>query len=1096
MIEYIVTPEGKRANLPATFSTAKENLFLRGFSSGTSNVNVQYKGETFTSASGDVLLDVDGSFTFPNPSVFPEGFDLSSGVNTFTLKEDSNRDGFVVNVILSDEAVGLPEPPTGLVVKRRQNAVEISFSHTDSEVSYYTLYASTISGGGAEGYQQVNFEPLDPVKYGSRTEVVEEIGQLKTDVALESADPLFAEVLVNQKEGETALSSTSLGEKEIPEYANRLRVSTTINNVYLKTSISFLHNRSATEFSTPKTVQVGTFTSLPSSESLYYIVSATKVIGGVEVESSYSSEVAGKPIQIATSTSSIPVVTRDQLVADMVQTIYLAQPDVSVVAGSVVRDVIIDPLASEMERSRFLLDFSYRSSSFLGLIQIDDPLNEGISIAVEDSQYKSALQSALFLESPDQVQILIDSAFEKLASNFGVQRRLSSQASGEVEFFTTSPPTFSFSIPSGTRVTGSGQSFITTTSASIPLEDASRFYNPVTKRYSVRVPIVAEEGGVRGNLTTGMINRGAPLGLSVTNPSPTFGGDDVENNIELAVRALGSLNSVDGGTKGGYERLSRSVAGVLDSFVVDASSEYMKRDDGKGGKVDVWVKGESLASVTDVFAPSYQSSFGSRFIPIGGVGAYRFRSLEATLETPIFEMIDRTFPSVRFGLYNATTKTYFDLSGYVVEDYRTIRLDSSISQPSYNLGDIFTGDWRSDFSSELVLSRQPVREVLSVVDEDGAQITNYSVKNNNDPLILGRSSKDTASVTLSNTSEEKIRTVSDESHVITGFYEERLLKLGADPLSIVVKSLSNVTYYSPYTSDPDYSILSDGLGQISIKRTQGSRITDGETILISYNYLENIVVTYTTNLVVKNAQDLLDTQKNLGADVLVKEIREAPLNINASIVLERGFASSDVNALLQYNLSSFIASTNIGGVIRPSEIIREINSTEGVSHVSLPLVNLSFSEGTFIVREEVKTALAESREISALSNGLSRVWVIDTRLLNTPVDAGGLGARVFKKNLSTGVETELLVLSDIERNNSANWKANTATILGDAGLVGTDESASKIVVGLEVGDDPYNNVFYVDYTVANKVEVISEAILNEFSYFSVGEISFTFEEES
>ena len=366
------------------------------------------------------------------------------------------------------------------------------------------------------------------------------------------------------------------------------------------------------------------------------------------------------------------------------------------------------------------------------------------------------------------------------------------------------------------------------------------------------------------------------------------------------------------------------MAGVLDSFVVDASSEYMKRDDGKGGKVDVWVKGESLASVTDVFAPSYQSKFGSRFIPVGSVGAYRFRSLEATLETPIFELIDRTFPSVRFGLYNATTKTYFDLSGYVVEDYRTIRLDSSINQPSYNLGDIFTGDWRSDFSSDLVLSRQPVREVISVVDEDGAQITNYSVKNNNDPLILGRSSKDTASVTLSNTSEEKIRTVSDENHVITGFYEERLLKLGADPLSIVVKSLSNVTYDSPYTSDPDYSILSDGLGQISIKRTQGSRITDGETILISYSYLENIVVTYTTNLVVKNAQDLLDAQKNLGADVLVKEIREAPLNVNASIVLERGFASSDVNALLQYNLSSFIASTNIGGVIRPSEIIRRL----------------------------------------------------------------------------------------------------------------------------------------------------------------------------
>ena len=72
----------------------------------------------------------------------------------------------------------------------------------------------------------------------------------------------------------------------------------------------------------------------------------------------------------------------------MIRSIYLAQPDVSVQAGSVVRDIIIDPIVSEMERARFLLDFSYRSSSFLGLLQIDDPLNQGRSIPVEDSQYK------------------------------------------------------------------------------------------------------------------------------------------------------------------------------------------------------------------------------------------------------------------------------------------------------------------------------------------------------------------------------------------------------------------------------------------------------------------------------------------------------------------------------------------------------------------------------------------------------------------------------------------------------------------------------------------------------------------------------------
>jgi hypothetical protein len=1095
MILNIINPEGTKSTFPANYSTAKESTTIRGnASSSVTSIDVEYGSLTFTSASSEVLLNGDGTFIFPNPAQFQDGFTLSSGVNTFTLIDNFNK-RYTVNVILSSEVLNLPAPPDGVFVRRQRDAVEIVFSHADSDVSFYTIYASTTSGGGVEGYTQINLDPIDPVKFGNRTEVVEEIGKIKTDVELKTADPLFAEVLVNQKEGDTALSSTSLGELEIPEYANRLRVNSTLNNVYLRTEISFAHNREGTNLSTPRTVQDGRFTTLPASEPLYYIIGATKVIDGVEVESYYSSEVSGKPVNILNTTTSLPVVSRDDLTTDMIKSIYLAQPDISVQAGSVVRDIIIDPIISEMERARFLLDFSYRSSSFLGLLQIDDPLNEGRSIVVEDSQYKTALMSSLFLESETQLQTLIDNAFEKLAINFGVKRRLSTQASGEVEFFTKTPPTLSFSIPSGTRVSGMGVSFLTTTSASIPLADASKFFNPVTKKYSVRVPVVAESGGASGNLTSGKITTGAPLGLSVTNPSPTFGGDDVETNNELAVRALGSLDSVDGGTKGGYERISRSVAGVSDSFIVDASSEYMKRDEDKGGKVDVWVKGESLTTVSDVFAPSYNSKFGSKFIPVGGVGSYRFRSLEATVSTPIYEMINRTFTHTRFGLYNASEQKYFDLTGYTVEDYRTIRLDTTIAQNSYGLADIIVGDYRSDASSKLVLSRQPVRSIVSVLDESATAVTGYVFDNNNDPLLLGRSTKDTTSVTLSNSTGDKIKAVSEESHVISGFYEERLLKLGADPLSITVKSLENVSYYNPYSLNPDFTILDDGEGQVSIKRTSTSDITDGQTILISYNYLENITISYITNLVIKTAQDLLDKQKNLGADVVVKEIRKAPLNISASVFLTQGTSSSDVNDLLQYNLSNLIISNNVGGVLRPSEVVREINATEGVSHVSLPLVRMSFAEDTFIVREKVKVSLSEYREVTSLSNSSIRVWIIDTRILNTPQIGGGTGARVFKKNKSTEKETSLTLLNNLEKSTPSNWVKDTAFILGDSGLTGLSESSSKLLVGLEAGDDPSVYGFELDYVVSDKIEVITEARLNEFSSFSVGDLSFTFEEE-
>ena len=69
---------------------------------------------------------------------------------------------------------------------------------------FHNIYASTTSGGGLEGYSQINLDPIDPIKFGSRTEVVEELGQIKTDVEIQDADPLFAEVLVNQKKDDVA----------------------------------------------------------------------------------------------------------------------------------------------------------------------------------------------------------------------------------------------------------------------------------------------------------------------------------------------------------------------------------------------------------------------------------------------------------------------------------------------------------------------------------------------------------------------------------------------------------------------------------------------------------------------------------------------------------------------------------------------------------------------------------------------------------------------------------------------------------------------------------------------------------------------------
>lgn len=1105
MIE-IITPSGEALQGSATYTTGLSEIRVNGRAVGATTLSVSYGGTTYTSTDGDVFLDVDGSFVFPNPNVYADGFDLYTGVNTFQIVADKVSTGSpfgTVNIVLVEEVTGLAQPPSGVKMERRTNAVDIIFNHTDTEVSYYNIYASEVSGGGSFGYLRVNLDPIDPDGFGERSETVTEIGAVSSDVSAQEADPLISEISFTQKNNTQDLVTDSLGELEIPEGTTRLRVSTRVSSISLSTKVRFLHSRTAGAEFSPRLILNGRLSSVPATNPIYYVVTSVKVVDGVERESRFSAEVAGKPIPVTPSNTSLPVVSREDLIRDMVTSIYLAQPDVSVQVGSVIRDVVIDPFVSEMERSRFLLDFAYRSSSFAGLLQIDDPQNTGSSITVEDSAYKRALRSGLFLNSDSAVQNLVDGAFEKLASNYGVSRKLGISATGEVQFYTNTRPTFTLSIPVGTTVSGAGVDFLTTREGTIPVDEVSRYYNPVTKRYSITLPISAKVAGTSGNVTSGKITKGAPLGFSVTNASPTFGGQNEESNLQLATRAMGVLSSLDVGTKAGYERVSREIAGVQASFIVGAGDRYMKRDGGLGGKVDVWVRGESLSTVSDVFAPSFNSSFGSTFIPVGSVGSFRFRSITATLENPIYEMINREFydpvadPNnllgVRFGLKNISQSKYFDLTGYVIEDYRTIRLSTDIDQPSYSISDTILGDWRTSASSKIVLSRQPVRQVFSALREDGVTSLGYTFNNSADPFLLGGSSLDSASIVLDNPGETLLE-ISEESHVIVGFYEERLEKLGADPLSIEVKSLDGVVYVGPYASQSsDYTILDDEKGQVSIQRNEGGTISDGETVLISYRYLENITVSYQTNLVISNAQQEVEAQKNITADVVVKEIRSAALSINATVVLDSGYDASSVNGLLQYNLANFITTDSIGGVIRPSEIIKEINNTDGVSHVRLPMTRMSFNGGTKILREEVLIGVGNYTRVDNLSNANVNVWKISSRLLNTPVDGGGENARVYLINESSGVERELTLLDSMQRANSSSWTKDTAGIVGQLGFQAISDGDSKLLIGLALGDDPSEYRVEVSYEVEERVEVISEARLNNFSHFTTGEISFTFE---
>ncbi len=1083
----IVRPDGTSTSLPTTYSTDKEEIKINGLVEGYDKITISFLGTEFTSEGVEADIDINGtSWVFPNTI---EGIDAEQGENTLQIKAEDTITGQstkLTAIIITnlDTTVDKPLPPINIKTNRSLNSVDIYWTHDpDSAVSYYNVYGSAVSGGGSNGYILLNSIPIDPIIYGKRTEKTTSLVDFNTDIKAIEEDPniLTLQALQNT-------TTSDIGTFEVAEDTKRLRLTANVSSIELETTVYFTHNRRNPN--PANTFQIGQFTNLGDNVPLYYVVSAVKFVDDGEIESAFSLEVGSAPIELQLVNTTLPNVTDQQLTEEIISSIYDADPNAGVQGGSAIRDLFIDPIVSEISRVRVIMDFCYKATNFITLNDIDDPTGSGDSLPVENSTYKQLLQEALYLDTGVQMQNLIDLCFDRLASNLGVKRREGAVARGEATFFTTSAPTFDLVVPIGHIISGGGSRFIVLETGTISVGQAPSFYNPLTRRYEITLAIQATVAGIEGNLTSNQIISGAPVGLRVVNSAPTFGGSSRETNQQLTARAMTYISSVDVGTKAGYERVARESAGVSGYQVIDADSPYMIRDNGLGGKVDIWVRGEILSRVSDVYAPSYKARRGSRFIPLNGEGTYKFQASDATLENPLFKMIVKTD---QLGLKNQTTGEWFDLTGALITEGKVITLDNTISQPTYRMTDIILGDYRTDVTDKVVLDRQPVRTVESVKKSDGTDLA-FTFYKSEDPLVRGQSSKAQDYIIINNDNTEKIISVVGERLVLNELYPETLANRGVDTTSIVVKNINGTELVSPLTSTtPDYTVEVEG--EITkIRRTTSSNIDSSQAVLVDYQYLENIVVVYQTNLVVSNLQLEIDEQKHMGADVLVKEITPVRVNIKGLIYLNQGVNPSSIDPIVRAALTSRITEEPIGGSLFPSDIIRELDFIQGVSYVSLPLTQLSLSQGDQILREVVRPT--NPSEVIELTNSSHRVWLMDTEINHTPEFEGGGNARVFIDR------EEIEYLKAGQRENPQNWFGVKGSIVGvESAYVNIDgvstlipNSARKLMVSLPLGRTPLDYKIEINYTCGNNSGVVNEIRINQFSYFEVGEISFTYEE--
>jgi hypothetical protein len=497
----------------------------------------------------------------------------------------------------------LPTPPTGLYVVAFSSQVQINWvQNLETDIQGYNVYNSTTSGGGLSGYIKLN------------NTLVEAISKVQQNL---------------------------LSTQEIVQQTGDVKTTTVVQNFEQVNVFSFLHQN------------------ITENTTQYYVVTAVNTSGE---ESVTSIELQAIPLTISTEVATIPTRTQNDISLDYITELLERSPLLDVKPGSVIRQLHVDPNSLEMYWAFVRENFAMKSQSFLNLRQLDDSNGDRISDPVSSSSYKQLLKLAFFFTSDDQVQTLIDQSFDALASNYGKTRLGATFSTTDVTYYTTTIPSTDLSVALGDPVsttpteTQSSITFNTLSSGIMQVSQINNYYNAVTKRYELVIPVQAAIAGLNGNVNANTIINTKTTGFSVINPKSAFGGIDEESNADLADRVQLSFVGLDVGTVYGYKRTCTQISGVRDVIVVTAGDSLMQRDYDEVrkkhvyGKVDIYIRGGENAQTQDNVGFLYDQSNDEQFTilvplstsPSPNYAIIETQNINVTTSSPIY-MVSRIF---------------------------------------------------------------------------------------------------------------------------------------------------------------------------------------------------------------------------------------------------------------------------------------------------------------------------------------------------------------------------------------------------------------------------------------------------------------------
>jgi hypothetical protein len=995
--------------LSGTTSTDTKEIQVNGSLNGVSYT----EGESVWAWTGGLSLGEN----ILNIVAVEKGTELSSPAATIKI-----------TLVRSEDFVTVT-PPTGVKTLRYQSKIEIvNAQNSEPNTVGYNYYVSLQSGGVNGFYAKINIDPVIAFTfYEDKTQV---------------------------------LNTTT-------DTAGNIRVTTTTEEVTREYYYSIFFDQVRFE----ALVTEGLLPAAVFGEStpFFFVITAViydPVLGQVS-ESAYSVELQSSPLTITTGIKDLPARTQNDIILTMSQELLVANAGTDVKPGTVIRDMM-DPISEEMARIYVIQDFMARSLSVSALQDFDDANGDTISDPVETSIPKKALQLALFLSDPADVQRIIDEQFDKLASNADKKRKAAEPAIGTVTYYTETAPIRDMTINEGAIVSTLGdldqnisaQSYQTLSTKILQYQNREQYFNSVTGRYEIDVDVVALDSGEAGNtdaFTVEVVSSGADSDFFVENTNPISFGRDIESNHDLAT-GIELAFFVDTGTEGGYVKVAAGISGVRRVRVEKANDPLMIRDYDAlrkkhvGGKVDVYIQGTRTAQVTDQIAFSFESIISSQGAQTGetfviiNVAAFQFKTTNprVTAHTPIFE-VSR--------VYNATRAAEYDISGYqIIGDGDTIDLDET-KPTNVFIGlasdDVIKVDYKFRSSDTFILEHQPVDEIISVTGQLSGTLTtdNWELVKLQDPLEEGNSTiaQDSIQIKFANNLPlTEFQTITEEPHVIILGKPEPLDYLGADPESIIVRNSDKTIRY---VNTVDYRIdPGTDTDPTTIIMIESGNLTNGQEILVDYIAIENFVITYTTNELLSTVQTELDEMKHACADAIAKQAIENNVDMALTIIPKSGVSDfTTLTSRITTSIANFIGQLGIGRALTQSDVDHQIRKIADVDYVVVPFGRMIKANDAFIVRDNIGNT-----QFEIFNEGLVKSYVTVAEVLSFgTVDQGG------PENLFKGIfeDTVALTLQD-----------DSLDVSGGAGR-GYIRDDGKIIVSTKDGQLPDVKNYQVAYYV-------------------------------